>query len=179
MTAAHLNQQKTLPDTRLLARAWALENLPNDAAIAVDMPHLSPDLPMARGQVERLRARMKEIGHPRENYYRLLLASNKIPAKTFWLYRIKRTPLQLKDLEGRTERSYQAVDTVDPEAGAGAWARQGILFAIMSDYGPDLQEQWPRLGEELQRKSIELRRFEPRPGQIQGPYIRVYRLNRH
>ncbi len=166
---------KTLPDTRVESRSWILATVPDHTKIVIDMPHLSPALPMQESQLRRLYQHCLQTGHARKDYYRLLLQAKPQETKSFEIYRIKRSYAQLKDLEARTQRSYEAVDSVEATDGIAAWRRERIDFIVLSSYGPGPEKQWNIIERDLTEQATLVASFAPIPGRLTGPYIDIYR----
>ncbi|MBI4667676.1 MAG: hypothetical protein HY747_00580 [Elusimicrobia bacterium] len=161
-------------DTRDMARRWMEKTaLPGEKIFVTD-PYDCPQLKMSRGQIERLLKRTEALGHPRKEYYRILLEGH--PGGGYEIFYLRRSFTEAGDLKERVEKSYQAQDWIDVKGeGLDVLRNQGIKYAVVCGaaaqrYG---QDKW---FEEMKRSCPLSAGFSPLDKKIKGPSIEIYQV---
>ncbi|MBI3299983.1 MAG: glycosyltransferase family 39 protein [Elusimicrobia bacterium] len=170
--AAALNR----PDTRLAAQTWIEANLPIGTRIVLGAEPDTPPLRSSREQVARLLERTRAAGHPRARYYELMLESH--PGGGYDLLRMKRDAGDMDTGPWHRQWSDASRDTLDVAAGLSAARAAGASVAVLSSMGlgfgtPDVG----RFLDETERQGRLLAEFLPEEGRVNGPHIKVYRID--
>ena len=166
-----------LPDTRQLSRAWVLQNVPQGAGIILDQANASPDLAMAREQVEELARRTEAAGSPRAKLYKGMARSH--PGGG---YRIHRIPRSARDLgtyhPGQVELTQADSPMVDLRPGLKAARSVKAGWVLVSSFGawPGRSPELEGFFQELSARARLAAEFVPVPGELAGPHLRLYRL---
>lgn len=169
-------QAETLPDTRVLAKAWLLENAPADGKLFLTDPYYCPQMNRNLIQIERLLKKTQELNHPRKEYFRILREG--YPGGGHEIYYLKRTVQEIMDLPSRVEPAYQAQDWFDLD-------REGIVdlknteihYAVIDDHAR-FNERNPQWLQDLKTTYLRAAQFAAVPGQTKGPGIEIYDLTK-
>lgn len=115
-------------DTRIAAKAWVEENLPEGARIAVDS--YGPPLELTRVELERLYEKTAELGHIKSDYYRLKLEAWSGPGYDWHLTEQSFivTPPDLAAYSRQAQRLFPV------DKGYGELARRGFEYMIAADW---------------------------------------------
>ncbi|HVC09006.1 MAG TPA: glycosyltransferase family 39 protein [Elusimicrobiota bacterium] len=171
-----MDKTMRLPDTRQLAQAWIERNIPQGSALLLDEANDSPRLIMAKDEAEELAERTKAEGSPRWRLYRAM--ADYQPGGGYWIYRIKRSAESLGTYPLQVALSQADAPIVDARGGLAAVRKAGVDYVVTSSMGAT-PERSPGLAayfRQLQKQGILVARFDPAPGQIAGPVLRVYRI---
>lgn len=165
-----------LPDTRAQAASWIEAHVPPGSTILLDLPHASPDLVMAKDEVDELAARTAAAGSPRARLYRGMARSH--PGGGYRLLRLRHTARDLSSGPKHVEASQADNPTADVTGGLAPLRALGVGFVVTSSYGAT-RETLPeaaRFFDELERQGALLAAFAPQEGVADGPTLRVFRL---
>jgi hypothetical protein len=166
-----------LPDTRELCERWFDVNVPPGATVLLDMPHSSPRLKMTREELVELALRTRAAGSPRAKLYEGMAATH--PGGGWRVLRLARTARDLYSTPRRVEQAQADAPTLDAHEGLPALRKAGVAWAVTSSAGATL-DRAPELAgyfRDLEERSRLEASFEPVPGRLAGPVLRVYRIS--
>jgi hypothetical protein len=166
-----------LPDTRQLARSWVLKHVPQGATLILDEPHASPDLVMAREEVEELVQRTQAAGSPRARLFRGMARVH--PGGGYRIYRILRSARDLGTYHPKqVELSQADAPMVDLRPGISAARAVAAGWIVTSSFGaaPDRAPELAAFFRELPAQARLEAAFAPVPARLAGPTLRIYRL---
>ncbi|MCX5797437.1 MAG: glycosyltransferase family 39 protein [Elusimicrobia bacterium] len=174
---ARQDRDMRLPDTRQLARSWVLQHVPEGATLILDEPNASPDLAMARQELEELAQRAQASGSPRARLFRGMARAH--PGGGYRIYRIQRSARDLGTFHPKqVELSQADAPMVDLRPGLSAARAVKAGWVVTSSFGA-VPERSPELAafftELFSRARLEAS-FDPVPGELAGPSFRIYRL---
>jgi 4-amino-4-deoxy-L-arabinose transferase-like glycosyltransferase len=170
--AIAFERERSLPDTRTLARSWILENVSAGESVFIDVPFNGPQLRMSRAQAGDLLEKTRVIGHPRRFYYEALLHNH--PGGGYRLFYLRRGLVEVEDTPERTARSYEAQDTVNPvDDGFGTFVDNGVKIVVLShSIDPARNQKW--LTEMKSQCPLQVS-FSPDNIHTKGKSIEIYR----
>lgn len=175
--AAALDREMRLPDTRLLSEKWIFKHIPQGAVLLADEPSTGPRLFMVQPEIEQLAERTQKAGSPRSRLYFAMAKTD--PGGGYWIYRIKRSAWDL-DVHHPLQVQLSQADSpmLDVIPGLKIAQKAGVQYVITSSIGVNLRRA-PELipfFDQLKKKGILLREFDPIQGKIAGPAIKIYRI---
>jgi hypothetical protein len=166
------------PDTRAQAGAWLDAHVPAGDTLLLDQPHAGPFATMTKEQCEELAARAEADGSPRARLFRAMAAHH--PGGGWRIARIRRSAADLWSAPRHVALSQADGDFLDVRPGLEVARAARVDYVVTSSYGAD-----PRRARELATFFSELAagadlvaEFKPVPGELVGPWLRVYRLKR-
>ncbi len=166
-----------LPDTRMEAETWISQNIPQGSVILVDEPDTEPRLLMTQKELAALAERAQKNASPRSRLYFAMAKTH--PGGGYWVYRIKRSSWDLDVFFTKeVQLSQKDSPTLDVSQGIGAAQRAGVQYVITSSQGVNLERavELRKFFDQLNSKTILLKEFDPIPGKIAGPVLKIYRL---
>jgi len=168
----------TLPDTRQEATVWMTAQVPPGAALLMDLPHASPDLRMTRQEIEELWEKTSRAGSPRARLYRAMADTH--PGGGWRIYRIGRSARDLRSSPRHVRLSQADAPTLDVSAGLAPALAAGVSYVVVSSFGasPERSPELSAFFADLGRRGTLLREFDPAPGRVMGPTLKVYRVAR-
>lgn len=168
-------REKTLPDTRTMARDWVLNNVPAGSKLFLSDPFYCPQFDRALPQVERLLAKTEALNNPRKEYFRILMNSH--PKQGYEIYFLRRTIQEIWDIPERVEPAYQGQEWFDMERSTLAdLQRAGIRYLIIDEHAAENRSDSPWLKELRSAKTL-AETFSPMRGRFKGPRLEIYDLN--
>jgi hypothetical protein len=173
-----LDRELLLPDTRTLSTAWIEKNIPAGTKVLLDQDHASPRLAFSRPEVERLLEKTRRLGHPRARYYAYMLDGH--PGGGYDVSRVLRDFRDLGSYPGHVRFSTAGQPMLDVSAGLSAARAAGIQAVVLTSLGAT-REGSPELRAfltETEKEGRLLAEFAPKPGEVAGPLIRVYSLEK-
>ncbi len=176
LRGAFADAQMRLPDTRPLAAEWITRNIPQGAAILLDLPHASPALSMAKEEVQELEARTRAQGSPRARLYRGM--AQRHPGGGYRLYCLRRFAHELYSGPRQVELSQADYWTIDTRFGLGAVRAMKVDYVVTSSWGAQYTQAPELTGffSELYQQTRLVKDFIPAPGQSAGPVLRIFKL---
>jgi len=173
---AAMDKTMRLPDTRQLSQAWIERNIPQGSALLLDEANDSPRLIMAKGEAEELAERTKAAGSPRWRLYRAM--ADYQPGGGYWIYRIKRSADSLGTYPLQVALSQADEPVVDARGGLPAVRKAGVDYVVTSSMGatPERSPGLAKYFRQIKKQGVLVAHFDPEPGQIAGPVLRVYRI---
>jgi hypothetical protein len=176
--SARMDAEFLSSDTRAQAGEWLAANVPAGETLLLDQPHAGPFAVMAKEQCEELAARTESAGSPRARLFRAMAAHH--PGGGWRIERIRRSPADLWSAPRHVALSQADGDFLDVRPGLDVARAARVDYVITSSFGAD-----PRRARELATFFAELaagadlvQEFRPVPGEVVGPWLRVYRLKR-
>jgi 4-amino-4-deoxy-L-arabinose transferase-like glycosyltransferase len=163
-----------LPDTRALAEPWIRDNIPAGSTILADAAHAAPNLIMMKEQALEQAGLLRQAGSPRWRLYQGMADHH--PGSGWRLYRIQISAKDLGSAPRHTRLSQSETPTADARAGLEAARALGINYVIASSFGAECFPEFSTFTQQLRAQARLLQSFEPSPGKIAGPTIRVYQL---
>jgi hypothetical protein len=168
----------SLPDTRILAKAWVEKNIPPDSKIVMDsgkyyLEAFGPPLALSRWTLEEFiqRGRSRNSGNiaRREGTRRVAYSGE----STYFQYRLDLLGdrpgydvFQLLHDVGAPKTEWPSLDH---------YINQGVQYAIVSSYAVNRFSDYIDLYEALRRKAVLIKEFRP-SGKINGPTLFIYKL---
>ncbi|HVA65700.1 MAG TPA: glycosyltransferase family 39 protein [Elusimicrobiota bacterium] len=173
---AAMDKTMRLPDTRQLSQAWIERNIPQGSALLLDEANDSPRLIMANGEAEELAQRTKAEGSPRWRLYRAM--ADYQPGGGYWIYRIKRSADSLGTYPLQVALSQADAPIVNARDGLAAVRKAGIGYVVTSSMGatPERSPNLAAFFRQLKAQAALEASFEPVPGRLAGPVLKVYRI---
>ena len=174
--SALYDRSLALPDTRQEATAWLSARAPAGATLLLDEPHASPDLRMTRQEVEELWRKTSRAGSPRARLYRGMADTH--PGGGWRILRIGRSARDLHSSPRHVQLSQADAPTLDVSAGLAPALSAGVSFVVLSSFGanPEHSPELAAFFADLDRRGTLLREFDPAPGRVEGPVLKVYRI---
>ncbi|MDD5629833.1 MAG: glycosyltransferase family 39 protein [Elusimicrobia bacterium] len=166
-----------LPDTRQLSRSWVLEHVPQGATLILDQANASPDLAMTREELEELARRCEASGSPRARLFAGMARTH--PGGGYRIYRILRSARDLGTFHPKqVELSQADAPMVDLRPGLSAARAVKAGWVVTSSFGagPGRSAELTAFFAELSAQSRLEASFDPVPGELAGPSLRIYRL---
>ncbi len=166
-----------LPDTRMEAENWISQNIPQGSVILADEPDTEPRLFMIQKEVTALAERAQKNRSPRSRLYFAMAKTH--PGGGYWVYRIKRSSWDL-DIFFTDEVRLSQEDSpmLDVSQGLKAAEVAGVQYVITSSQGVNLKRavELRKFFDQLNSKAVLLKEFDPLPGKLAGPILKIYRL---
>ncbi|MCG3204669.1 MAG: hypothetical protein KCHDKBKB_01384 [Elusimicrobia bacterium] len=167
----------SLLDSRTAAQKWIFENVPQGEKVFVMDPYYCPQLPKSKDQVLKLLKITQTLNHPRQHYYEALAHHH--PNIGYEVITLRRTLNQVEDLPRRTEKSYEAQETIDLNAeGISALNNSDIKTAVVVLFENDPHR--PEWIKEIPNKFQLVSEFRPEVRnlamgkQVLGAWIQIY-----
>jgi len=166
------------PDTRAEAGAWLAANVPAGDTLLLDQPHAGPPALMDKEQCVELAERAEADGSPRARLFRAMAAHH--PGGGWRIERIRRSAADLWSGPRHVARSQADGDFLDVRPGLDTARAARVDWVITSSYGADPERalELATFFSELASGAELVREFKPVPGEVGGPWLRVYRLKR-
>ena len=163
------------PDTRNVAAAWFSANVPEGTRVLIGPETDNPPLKPSKAQAERLLARTRAEGHPRERYYRMMADSH--PGGGYDVVTMSREAGEMDTAPWHRRFSESGREALDVREGLAAARAAGVQVAVLSSMGlghgvPSVE----RFLRETEERGTLLAEFVPEPGRLNGPRLRIYRL---
>jgi len=173
-----LDAELRLPDTRAEAGAWLAANVPAGSTLLLDQPHAGPFAIMSKEQCAELAERAEERGSPRARLFRAMAAKH--PGGGWRVERIQRSPGDLQSSPRHVALSQADGDFLDVRPGLDVARAARVDYAATSSYGadPGRARELATFFAELAAQAELAAEFKPVPGEVVGPWLRVYRLSR-
>lgn len=166
-----------LPDTRQLARSWILQHVPPGATLILDEANASPDLAMAREEIEALIEQTQAAGSPRARLFRGMARVH--PGGGYRIFRILRSARDLGTYHPKQVQLSQAdAPMLDLKPGLSAARAANAGWIVTSSFGatpghsPELAEFFHELFAQARLAAA----FAPIPAELAGPTLHIYRL---
>ncbi|OGR82357.1 MAG: hypothetical protein A3J74_02765 [Elusimicrobia bacterium RIFCSPHIGHO2_02_FULL_57_9] len=174
--SARMDREMRLPDTRAQAESWILSHIPKGSTLLLDEAHASPRLPMQREQVLQLMEQTRRRGSPRARLYQGMAQTH--PGDGYRLLRIQRTARELHSAPRHVELSQADSPVLDVRPGLDTARAARVEYVVTSSFGanPQISPELAVFFDELYGHAEFLRSFEPLPGQVAGPVLRVFAL---
>ncbi|MFA6002445.1 MAG: glycosyltransferase family 39 protein [Elusimicrobiota bacterium] len=165
-----------LPDTRGQATQWLRSHVPPGKTLLMDLPHAAPDLWMTREQVEALAEQTRRAGSPRARLYQGMVLTH--PGGGWRIYRIQRSARDMRTSPRQVQLAQADAPTLDVAGGLPAAQALGVEYVVLSEYGanPRRTPQLAAFFSDLERQAVLERRFDPVPGRVAGPGLKIYRI---
>jgi hypothetical protein len=176
--SALYDRELLLPDTRQQATVWMRAHVPEGTTLLMDLPHSGPDLRMTRAEIEELRDKTSQAGSPRTRLYRGMAQTH--PGGGWKIFRIGRSARDLRSSPRHVQLSQADAPTLDVSAGLAPALAAGVSIVVVSSFGasPEHSPQLAAFFADLDRQATLLREFDPEPGRVMGPTLKVYRVAR-
>ncbi len=173
---AAMDRTMRLPDTRQQSQAWIDANIPAGAVFLLDEADDSPRLVMAKREAEDLAQRTKANGSPRWRLYRAMADYH--PGGGYWIYRIKRSAASLGTYPMQVALSQADDPILDVSGGLKAARMAGVGYVVTSSMGatPERSPDLTAFFRQLKTQATLEASFDPVPGRVAGPVLKVYRL---
>ncbi|MFA6318014.1 MAG: glycosyltransferase family 39 protein, partial [Elusimicrobiota bacterium] len=170
------NAYISLQDTRTLGTEWIEKNIPSGAVLLMDYPHACPRLAMAKEQALELEEKTKAQGSPRWRLYAAMVRSH--PGGGYWIHRVKRSAADLRSNPEHVRLSQAETATLDVSAGLAPARALKVAYVVTSSHGatPERSPELRAFFTELTAKGRLLQEFDPVPGRLKGPSLRIYKL---
>ncbi|MBI5882891.1 MAG: glycosyltransferase family 39 protein [Elusimicrobia bacterium] len=170
------NRDLSLPDTRTQGTAWIEKSIPSGAVLLMDYPHACPRLTMAKEQAVELEAKTKAEGSPRWRLYAAMVRSH--PGGGYRIYRIKRSPADLRSNPEHVRLSQTETATLDVSSGLAQARSSRVSYVVISSHGatPERSPELRAFFDELGRQGKLIQEFSPVPGRLAGPELRIFKL---
>jgi hypothetical protein len=167
-----------LPDTRQQSTVWMKAHVPAGATLLMDLPHAGPNLDMTRQEVEELWQKTKLAGSPRARLFRGMADTH--PGGGWRIYRIERSARDLRSSPRHVQLSQADAPMLDVSAGLEPALAAGVSYVVVSSFGgsPEHSPELSAFFADLDRRGTLLQEFDPAPGRVMGPTLKVYRIAR-
>ncbi len=166
------------PDTRAVAEAWMMANIPVGETILLDLPHASPRAIPSQEQCRDLAARTAAAGSPRSKLWRAM--AERHPGGGWRIYRIQRSAGDLFSSPRHVADSQADGDFLDVRPGLDTVRAVRAQWVVTSSFGADPQRasELTAFFSELAAGADLVREFSAEAGKSMGPWLRVWRLRR-
>lgn len=173
---ALMDREMRLADTRAQAQIWISGHIPEGTALLLDEAHASPNLPMTQEQVLSLEEQSGRAGSPRARLFRGMAATHQ--GGGYRIYRIARSAQELHSAPRHVELSQADAPVLDIRPGLDTVRAAKVEYVVTSSFGatPKLSPESAAFFDELYNQAELVRSFEPVPGEIAGPVLRVFAL---